>query len=395
MEEWRFEPAHDFGLSAEQRRLSLRREVGLESAISCFLWRSITRVYLAIAHRLKIRGPRKFTSARAVYSGGESCESSRCHHPRRNSAVAICRRRLSDCRRRHIFYQTGVVDFRDRIYERVADLAKKLRRAFAGRFAGAIAAKGVHLHSVSGRNAHSHGRDGAIQARAWATDRGDEHPDRALLPERNICGFAGNGNGAALEKNFGACGEAIVVCRDNERSGWLGIDCSSDRKCGAKFNDLGSPKLVRQCAVVRFWAAHAPRVLAMAPWPSRTFSAKSIAARRRNEHARAACASRKDQSAAARTELRRQFDRVFVAEDFHGLLELLGFEGLLQDRDRTFSQDAIEHFAVGITGDDDDRTIGLLPFHEIVNGRRPGHRAISNRGRRDRTAVSRVRRSLP
>jgi len=56
MEEWRFEPAHDFGLSAEQRRLSLRREVGLESAISCFLWRSITRVYLSIAHRLKIRG---------------------------------------------------------------------------------------------------------------------------------------------------------------------------------------------------------------------------------------------------------------------------------------------------------------------------------------------------
>src|SRR6478735_8987607 len=56
MEEWRFEPAHDFGLSAEQRRLSLRREVGLESAISCFLWRSITRVYLATAHRLKICG---------------------------------------------------------------------------------------------------------------------------------------------------------------------------------------------------------------------------------------------------------------------------------------------------------------------------------------------------
>src|SRR6478736_249108 len=56
MEEWRFEPAHDFGLSAEQRRLSLRREVGLENAISCFLWRSITQVYLATAHRLKIRG---------------------------------------------------------------------------------------------------------------------------------------------------------------------------------------------------------------------------------------------------------------------------------------------------------------------------------------------------
>jgi 1-acyl-sn-glycerol-3-phosphate acyltransferase len=56
MEEWRFDPAHDLGLSAEQRRLSLRREVGLESAISCLLWRSLTRFYLAIAHRLKIRG---------------------------------------------------------------------------------------------------------------------------------------------------------------------------------------------------------------------------------------------------------------------------------------------------------------------------------------------------
>jgi 1-acyl-sn-glycerol-3-phosphate acyltransferase len=66
MEEWRFEPAHDFGLSAEQRRLSLRREVGLESAISCFLWRSITRVYLAIAHRLKIRG-RENLPARAPF----------------------------------------------------------------------------------------------------------------------------------------------------------------------------------------------------------------------------------------------------------------------------------------------------------------------------------------
>src|SRR5260370_24921292 len=56
MEEWRFEPVDDFGLRAEQRRLSLGREVGWESAISCFLWRSITRLYLAIAHRLKIRG---------------------------------------------------------------------------------------------------------------------------------------------------------------------------------------------------------------------------------------------------------------------------------------------------------------------------------------------------
>ncbi len=56
MEAWHFEPARDLGLSAAQRRRSLLREVGLESAISCFLWRTITRIYLAIAHRLQIHG---------------------------------------------------------------------------------------------------------------------------------------------------------------------------------------------------------------------------------------------------------------------------------------------------------------------------------------------------
>ena len=56
MEAWHFEPARDLGLSGAQRRRSLLREVGLESAISCFLWRTITRMYLAIAHRLEIRG---------------------------------------------------------------------------------------------------------------------------------------------------------------------------------------------------------------------------------------------------------------------------------------------------------------------------------------------------
>jgi 1-acyl-sn-glycerol-3-phosphate acyltransferase len=56
MEDWRFEPAGDLGLSSAERRLSLRREVGLESAISCLTWRTFTRAYLAVAHRLQIRG---------------------------------------------------------------------------------------------------------------------------------------------------------------------------------------------------------------------------------------------------------------------------------------------------------------------------------------------------
>jgi 1-acyl-sn-glycerol-3-phosphate acyltransferase len=56
MEEWRFEPARDLGLTRNERRLSLRREVGLEGAISCLAWRTLTRSYLALAHRWKIHG---------------------------------------------------------------------------------------------------------------------------------------------------------------------------------------------------------------------------------------------------------------------------------------------------------------------------------------------------
>jgi 1-acyl-sn-glycerol-3-phosphate acyltransferase len=56
MEEWQFEPARDLGLTRNERRLSLRREVGLEGAITCLAWRTVTRSYLTLAHRLTIRG---------------------------------------------------------------------------------------------------------------------------------------------------------------------------------------------------------------------------------------------------------------------------------------------------------------------------------------------------
>ena len=56
MEEWRFQPARDLGLTGEERRKSLQREVGLESALSCLVWRSLTRSYLRLIHRVKIFG---------------------------------------------------------------------------------------------------------------------------------------------------------------------------------------------------------------------------------------------------------------------------------------------------------------------------------------------------
>lgn len=82
-----------------------------------------------------------------------------------NFAVTICRHSFSDRRRRHIFYEARLFYFYDCIHERVADLAKKLRSAFAGRFARTIAERPLGLHSISGRNAHTNRCDWEVQAR--------------------------------------------------------------------------------------------------------------------------------------------------------------------------------------------------------------------------------------
>src|ERR1041384_4774376 len=63
----------------------------------------------------------------------------------------------------------------------------------------------------------------------------------------------------------------------------------------------------------------------------------------------------------------RELGGVFVAENANSLLELLDLERLLQDGHRAASQNPIEHFAVGITGDDDDRQFGIGFFRGVVN----------------------------
>src|ERR1700716_498867 len=65
--------------------------------------------------------------------------------------------------------------------------------------------------------------------------------------------------------------------------------------------------------------------------------------------------------------LRREFNGVSVAENANSIFELLDLERLFQNRDRAFGQDAIEHFAVGITRDDDDRALRLFFLDLIVN----------------------------
>ena len=54
--DWKYEPARDLGLRAEERRLSLWREVGLVSATSALAWRGVTRLSLALFHQLTVRG---------------------------------------------------------------------------------------------------------------------------------------------------------------------------------------------------------------------------------------------------------------------------------------------------------------------------------------------------
>src|SRR4029077_11256837 len=65
--------------------------------------------------------------------------------------------------------------------------------------------------------------------------------------------------------------------------------------------------------------------------------------------------------------LRGQFYRVFVPENSDRLLQLLGLERLFQNRDWPLRQNAIEHFAIGVTSNDNDGTIGLFPLNEIVH----------------------------
>lgn len=56
MDDWKFEPAHDLGLSGKERMSSLRRESSLFETIGHHLWWGFIRCYLKLFHRLKVRG---------------------------------------------------------------------------------------------------------------------------------------------------------------------------------------------------------------------------------------------------------------------------------------------------------------------------------------------------
>jgi 1-acyl-sn-glycerol-3-phosphate acyltransferase len=56
MEPWKLEPAHDHGLSLEQRLKSVRRESGLMGVAAHIAWWRAVRIYLRMVHRLKVEG---------------------------------------------------------------------------------------------------------------------------------------------------------------------------------------------------------------------------------------------------------------------------------------------------------------------------------------------------
>ncbi len=56
MDEWKFEPARDLGLSPQERLRSLRRENGLLEASASAAWWGLIGAYLALVHRLNVRG---------------------------------------------------------------------------------------------------------------------------------------------------------------------------------------------------------------------------------------------------------------------------------------------------------------------------------------------------
>lgn len=56
MDDWRYDPAHDLGLTPAERRKSLQREAGPLGATSGWMWRRAMRAYLRTVHRLAVTG---------------------------------------------------------------------------------------------------------------------------------------------------------------------------------------------------------------------------------------------------------------------------------------------------------------------------------------------------
>ncbi len=55
-EDWKYDPAHDLGLTPTERRRSLHREAGLTGLAANLFWRCLTQCYMTAAHRLSIEG---------------------------------------------------------------------------------------------------------------------------------------------------------------------------------------------------------------------------------------------------------------------------------------------------------------------------------------------------
>src|SRR2546423_10733359 len=56
-----------------------------------------------------------------------------------------------------------------------------------------------------------------------------------------------------------------------------------------------------------------------------------------------------------------------MTENANSFFQLLDFERLLQNCDRSLGQDPVEHRAVRITSDDNDRTGGLVFLDRVIN----------------------------
>ncbi len=56
MKDWKYDRAADHGLSPKEKLVSLKREVGLAGFFSQCCWRTFTRAYLRVYHRLAVIG---------------------------------------------------------------------------------------------------------------------------------------------------------------------------------------------------------------------------------------------------------------------------------------------------------------------------------------------------
>ncbi len=166
MDQWKLQPARDLGLPLGKRLQSVHRESGLVPwlvHISCW---SMVHVSFRLFHRLRIEGGEFIPADRLVRACGQSLQPSRRPGPGIVPALASAGQRLPDRRGRYFLSDADRGSDVGGVHQRLADVAKECRLAFAGRSPRPPRRRAVRVHRLPGRNPKPGWHDVPFQGRS-------------------------------------------------------------------------------------------------------------------------------------------------------------------------------------------------------------------------------------